>query len=165
MISEDGWLLNKGRSIIIWQWYWYFIFCRYIFKNQKKAGLQELGPRFTLKLSSLQRGSFDSKFGEYEWVHKVCSIQLLVLSITLRLYSHLSVHEDNSRWSVMWTNHFYKYSHQNSGAVPVCGVQGLDLVLSHKMVLKYSEYPVPEHNANLCRCPCTSVWAPNVNTA
>jgi len=48
-----------------------FPFTRYIFKNQKKAGLQELGPRFTHKLHSLQRGSFDSKFGEYEWVHKV----------------------------------------------------------------------------------------------
>ena len=44
---------------------------RYIFKNSKKAGLQELGPRFTLKLRSLQRGTFDSKFGEYEWIHKV----------------------------------------------------------------------------------------------
>lgn len=43
---------------------------RYIFKNAKKAGLQELGPRFTLKLRSLQRGTFDSKFGEYEWIHK-----------------------------------------------------------------------------------------------
>lgn len=34
------------------------------------ARLQELGPRFTLKLQSLQKGTFDSKFGEYEWVHK-----------------------------------------------------------------------------------------------
>ena len=33
--------------------------------------LQECGPRFTLKLLSLQHGTFDSKFGEYEWVHKV----------------------------------------------------------------------------------------------
>lgn len=45
--------------------------CRYIFKNEKKVGIQELGPRFTLKLRSLQKGTFDSKFGEYEWVHKV----------------------------------------------------------------------------------------------
>ena len=52
-----------------------FFFSRYIFKNQKKAGLQELGPRFTLKLRSLQRGTFDSKFGEYEWIHKVCTIE------------------------------------------------------------------------------------------
>eukprot|EP00271_Cylindrocystis_brebissonii_P008463 TRINITY_DN22799_c0_g1_i1.p1 TRINITY_DN22799_c0_g1~~TRINITY_DN22799_c0_g1_i1.p1 ORF type:complete len:334 (+),score=58.43 TRINITY_DN22799_c0_g1_i1:254-1255(+) len=34
------------------------------------ARLQECGPRFTLKLKSLQRGTFDSKTGEYEWVHK-----------------------------------------------------------------------------------------------
>lgn len=30
--------------------------------------LQELGPRFTLKLQSLQKGTFDSKQGEFEWV-------------------------------------------------------------------------------------------------
>lgn len=34
------------------------------------ARMQELGPRFTLKLLSLQKGTFDSKFGEFEWVHK-----------------------------------------------------------------------------------------------
>lgn len=33
--------------------------------------LQECGPRFTLKLISLQHGTFDTKGGEYEWVHKV----------------------------------------------------------------------------------------------
>ncbi|MCI4383584.1 hypothetical protein PGIGA_G00028140 [Pangasianodon gigas] len=48
----------------------FFRFHRYIFKNEKKVGIQELGPRFTLKLRSLQNGTFDSKFGEYEWVHK-----------------------------------------------------------------------------------------------
>lgn len=32
--------------------------------------LQELGPRFTLKLLTLQKGTFDSKYGEFEWVHK-----------------------------------------------------------------------------------------------
>lgn len=47
---------------------------RYIFKNSQKAGLQELGPRFTLKLRSLQRGTFDTKFGQYEWIHKVNDI-------------------------------------------------------------------------------------------
>ncbi|KAG2461599.1 RPF1 factor, partial [Polypterus senegalus] len=51
--------------------YIFFRFHRYIFKNEKKVGLQELGPRFTLKLRSLQKGTFDSKFGEYEWVHKL----------------------------------------------------------------------------------------------
>uniref|UniRef100_A0AAY4DZZ2 Ribosome production factor 1 n=1 Tax=Denticeps clupeoides TaxID=299321 RepID=A0AAY4DZZ2_9TELE len=49
----------------------FFRFHRYIFKNEKKVGIQELGPRFTLKLRSLQKGTFDSKYGEYEWVHKV----------------------------------------------------------------------------------------------
>ncbi|KAI4355335.1 hypothetical protein L6164_004117 [Bauhinia variegata] len=34
------------------------------------ARLQECGPRFTLKLRSLQHGTFDTKGGEYEWVHK-----------------------------------------------------------------------------------------------
>ncbi|OXB80045.1 UNVERIFIED_CONTAM: hypothetical protein H355_012968 [Colinus virginianus] len=50
--------------------YIFFRFHRYIFKSEKKVGIQELGPRFTLKLRSLQKGTFDSKFGEYEWVHK-----------------------------------------------------------------------------------------------
>nr|XP_057928907.1 ribosome production factor 1 [Doryrhamphus excisus] len=48
----------------------FFRLHRYIFKNEKKVGIQELGPRFTLKLRSLQKGTFDSKFGEYEWVLK-----------------------------------------------------------------------------------------------
>lgn len=34
------------------------------------ARMQECGPRFTLKLLTLQHGTFDSKYGEYEWVHK-----------------------------------------------------------------------------------------------
>ncbi|KAJ1393037.1 Brix domain [Sesbania bispinosa] len=34
------------------------------------ARLQECGPRFTLKLISLQHGTFDTQGGEYEWVHK-----------------------------------------------------------------------------------------------
>ncbi|KAJ8016021.1 hypothetical protein DPEC_G00002810 [Dallia pectoralis] len=48
----------------------FFRFHRYIFKNEKRVGIQELGPRFTLKLRSLQKGTFDSKFGEYEWILK-----------------------------------------------------------------------------------------------
>lgn len=56
---------------------------RYIFEEKEKkepgkkekeakveSRLQELGPRFTLKLVSLQHGTFDSKSGEFEWVHK-----------------------------------------------------------------------------------------------
>ena len=41
-----------------------------IFKSEKKMGIQELAPHFTLKLGSLQKGTFDSKYGEYECVHK-----------------------------------------------------------------------------------------------
>lgn len=52
--------------------FFFFFSSRYIFKSEKKVGIQELGPRFTLKLRSLQKGTFDSKFGEYEWIHKVC---------------------------------------------------------------------------------------------
>ena len=33
-----------------------------------QARLQELGPRFTLRLMSVQKGTFDSKHGEYEYV-------------------------------------------------------------------------------------------------
>ena len=48
------------------------ILCRYIFRNSKRVGMQELGPKFTLKLRSIQKGTFDSKYGEYYWVCKVC---------------------------------------------------------------------------------------------
>lgn len=34
------------------------------------ARLQELGPRFTLKLQALQKGTFDTKAGEFEWLQK-----------------------------------------------------------------------------------------------
>ncbi|TSM94614.1 Ribosome production factor 1 [Bagarius yarrelli] len=59
----------------------FFRFHRYIFKNEKKVGIQELGPRFTLKLRSLQKGTFDSKFGEYEWVHKSLFPELYLLPV------------------------------------------------------------------------------------
>merc|ERR1719223_74670 len=39
-------------------------------KNKTKARLQELGPRFTMKLKWIQEGTFDTQFGEYEWFHK-----------------------------------------------------------------------------------------------
>lgn len=39
-------------------------------KKKTKARLQELGPRFSLKLRWIQEGTFDTQFGEYEWFHK-----------------------------------------------------------------------------------------------
>ncbi len=35
-----------------------------------RVAMNEVGPRFTLKLKSIQRGTFDSQFGDYEWVKK-----------------------------------------------------------------------------------------------
>ena len=49
------------------------VFCHsYQFRNAKRVGLQELGPRFTLRPRYLQKGTFDSKNGEYYWMFKVC---------------------------------------------------------------------------------------------
>ena len=42
-----------------------------MFRGAERVGLQELGPRLTLKLRSLQRGTFNSKHGEFLWLHKV----------------------------------------------------------------------------------------------
>jgi ribosome production factor 1 len=63
----------RGRQVVTFHNQRDFIFVRhhrYIFETGKKARLQELGPRFTLKLRWLQQGTFDSLHGEYEWVHK-----------------------------------------------------------------------------------------------
>ncbi|KAL1525516.1 hypothetical protein AB1Y20_020372 [Prymnesium parvum] len=71
----------KGRQVVTMHNQRDFIFFRhhrYVFEEKKAEGkktevgayLQELGPRFTLKLKSLQLGSFDTQHGEYEWKHK-----------------------------------------------------------------------------------------------
>ena len=39
-------------------------------KTAVMVATQELGPRFTLKLKWLQAGTFDTKEGEFEWIHK-----------------------------------------------------------------------------------------------
>ncbi|KAK5640563.1 hypothetical protein RI129_011374 [Pyrocoelia pectoralis] len=49
--------------------YIFFRHYKYDFDSEgKRAKLRELGPRFTLKLRSLQKGTFDSKYGQYEWI-------------------------------------------------------------------------------------------------
>ena len=69
----------KGRQVVTFHNQRDFVFVRhhrYIFDKPddkgkpSRARLQELGPRFSLKLRWLQAGSFDTKHGEYEWVHK-----------------------------------------------------------------------------------------------
>lgn len=63
-----------GRSVITWHNQRDFIFFRhhrYIFNEEgTKVNLQEMGPRFTLRLMSLQQGTFDTSAGEYEWVYR-----------------------------------------------------------------------------------------------
>lgn len=62
----------KGRRAVTFhnqRDYIFFRHHRYEFdKNGKRVKLMELGPRFTLKLRSLQQGLFDSKTGDYEWM-------------------------------------------------------------------------------------------------
>jgi hypothetical protein len=52
-----------------------------VFRPETKLFLmaQECGPRFVLKLLTLQHGTFDTKSGEYEWVHKVLMLLLLLI--------------------------------------------------------------------------------------
>ncbi len=79
----------KGRQVVTFHNQRDFIFVRhhrYMFEEAKArankaqikggdgsavhARTQELGPRFTLKMRWLQAGAFDTKEGEYEWIHK-----------------------------------------------------------------------------------------------
>lgn len=63
----------RGRQVVTFHNQRDFIFFRqhrYIIRDAKKVGLQEIGPSFTMKLRSLQKGTFDSKYGEFEWIHK-----------------------------------------------------------------------------------------------
>jgi len=62
-----------GRRVVTFHNQRDFIFVRhhrYVFDSAEKARLQEIGPRFTLKLRYLQHGAHDAKHGEYEWYHK-----------------------------------------------------------------------------------------------
>jgi ribosome production factor 1 len=38
--------------------------------NLKSVRIQEIGPQVTFRLKSLQLGTFDTQFGEYEWFHR-----------------------------------------------------------------------------------------------
>jgi len=63
----------KGRRVVTFHNQRDFIFFRhhrYIFDSTSKARLQEIGPRFTLKLQWIQHGTFDTAHGSYEWIHK-----------------------------------------------------------------------------------------------
>lgn len=60
----------KGRQVCTFQNQRDYIFFRrhrYEYRNVNKASLKELGPRFTMKLKWLQKGTFDPKGGEFIW--------------------------------------------------------------------------------------------------
>lgn len=82
----------KGRQVCTLHNQRDFIFFRrhrYIFSEDKsKCELQELGPRFTLKLRWLQKGTFDTKFGDFEWVFKV---NFLIMNACTQVISCLNI--------------------------------------------------------------------------
>ncbi len=68
----------EGRQVVTFHNQRDFIFVRhhrYIYKkseesNRTRARLQELGPRFTLRMRWLMNDVFDPEHGEYEWINK-----------------------------------------------------------------------------------------------
>ena len=64
----------KGRELISFQNHRDFIFFRYyryIFTdNFTNVNLQEIGPRFSMRLLYVQKGLFDPEKGDYEWLYK-----------------------------------------------------------------------------------------------
>ena len=64
----------KGRELITFQNqrdYIFFRYYRYIFTDDfQSANLQELGPRFAMRLLYIQKGLFDPEKGDYEWLYK-----------------------------------------------------------------------------------------------
>jgi len=63
----------KGRQVATFHNQRDFIFFRYhryIFESKDSVRMQELGPQFTLKLKTLQKGLFNPEQGEYEWISK-----------------------------------------------------------------------------------------------
>ncbi|KAJ2077109.1 Ribosome production factor 1, partial [Coemansia sp. S142-1] len=63
----------QGRQVATFHNQRDFIFFRrhrYVFRSGKRVDLQEIGPRFTLRLRWLQKGLYDPANGEYEWMYK-----------------------------------------------------------------------------------------------
>jgi len=55
---------------------------RYVFKDGKRVDLQEIGPRFTLKLKWLQKGAAEGKKAGFEWIFKVLLLFLYIYIYT-----------------------------------------------------------------------------------
>lgn len=52
--------------------------------------LQELGPRFTLKLLWLKDSVIDSELPEYEWTYKVCMLNYDRIEMCVRMIIRLN---------------------------------------------------------------------------
>ncbi|KAF7233936.1 hypothetical protein EG68_12429 [Paragonimus skrjabini miyazakii] len=68
-------VFHNQRDFIFFRHYRYQHRVAHAGEKDKEPGKQyvsmnEVGPRFTLKLRSIQLGPFDSQFGDYEWVFK-----------------------------------------------------------------------------------------------
>eukprot|EP01061_Rhynchopus_euleeides_P026162 TRINITY_DN42827_c0_g1_i1.p1 TRINITY_DN42827_c0_g1~~TRINITY_DN42827_c0_g1_i1.p1 ORF type:complete len:357 (+),score=151.55 TRINITY_DN42827_c0_g1_i1:131-1201(+) len=64
---------EKGRNVAVIHNHRDFMFIRnyrYMYESTEAVRLQETGPRFTLRLKSLQAGLFNPRFGEFEWFRK-----------------------------------------------------------------------------------------------
>ncbi|KAF0991459.1 hypothetical protein HZS_554 [Henneguya salminicola] len=63
-----------GRQVATWQNHKDYIFFRqyrYMFESKEKAALQEIGPRFTLKLQKLLKGLYSTGDSDIIWSFKV----------------------------------------------------------------------------------------------
>ncbi len=64
----------KGREVVTFHNQRDFVFFRhhrFIFTEDfERVNLQEIGPRFSMRLLSIQKGTFDREFGEYEYYYK-----------------------------------------------------------------------------------------------
>jgi ribosome production factor 1 len=64
----------EGRQVVTFHNQRDYIFIRnhrFNFDDEySKVSLQEIGPRFVMRLLSIQKGTFDNTFGEYEWKYK-----------------------------------------------------------------------------------------------
>ena len=63
----------KGRELVTFhnqRDYIFFRYYRYIFTEDfQNVNLQEIGPRFVMRLLFLQKGLYDPEHGEYEWLY------------------------------------------------------------------------------------------------
>ncbi|KAJ3432811.1 ribosome production factor 1 [Anaeramoeba flamelloides] len=63
----------KGRRLLVFHNQRDFVFFRhyrYKFESKEKTSLSEIGPQFTMKLRTVQLGTWDTNHGEYIWYYR-----------------------------------------------------------------------------------------------